>query len=168
MASPCPGASICVGFSCSLNTLVHPDPGFAVCMWNGHYLSLFLKSFSHPSRPTSNLDIFCENFHCSPWPKVPSALPSAPGPSHYFPGPPLTACVQVLPDTWRLCCPPMCPVGQICAERARLPALASSLAMHLEVSHLTTLIFNFSICRKGKRKSSPGVLIRIKFKESPS
>ena len=79
--------------------------------------SLFLKSFSHPSRPTSNLDIFCENFHCSPWPKVPSALPSAPGPSHYSPVPTApTACVQVLPDTWRLCCPPMCPVGQICRE----------------------------------------------------
>lgn len=117
MASPCPGASICVGFSCSLNTLVHPDSRLRCLYVEWPLPSLFLKSFSHPSRPTSNLDIFCENFHCSPWPKVPSALPSAPGPSHYSPVPTApTACVQVLPDTWRLCCPPMCPVGQICRE----------------------------------------------------
>ena len=109
MASPCPGASICVGFSCSLNTPVHPRK------WMLHFLplekvislfskelpassqaslmqclyvewplpSLFLRSSSHSSRSTSNLNIFCENFHHSPRPKGPSALPSAPVPSHY-------------------------------------------------------------------------------------
>ena len=81
-----------------------PQPSLMQCLYVEWPLpSLFLKSFSHPSRPTSNLDIFCENFHRSPWSYVPSALPSVPVPTHYFSTSPVstarTACVQVLPDT---------------------------------------------------------------------